>query len=1672
MQITNCGRGVHAREVKGIERLRTDLPNTWYAFTNLDIVLGAGKSREVDLIVVAEHRIFVIDIKDWHGRIDSRDNHWFQNDVDRGPSPVAKIADNSRDIWKLLGNHLKAHPTTKGEVVPSVQGLVVLTGKADRSGINVLEREKVLTIDEFVTLVANAKKQRETFGNVAPDIVSRPLTDNFWREQLRRFFNANPTAFRPGHRRFQTYVAGDTATFQHPQSIYCEYDAVDEGNPKNLGTLRLWDFTKCPDVRFQTEEGRREIAGREQEVYHWLRDRGDDIERILLTPKLEEPERSVRYWEVYDRRRRMLRLSDFAASEASALSPPDRIELARQLLAAVAALHRQDAQHLDLGGHSIWLESPTTVRLSHLLAARYPDVRSLGKNRFQFLSTKKLPEDVLGEDAGPKRRDVFLAGVAIHSLLFGKAPSGEPPEWKPEVDADNAFGALHDWFANALEIVPANRYDSAATALEAFNKATASRPTHDEVVTGLDRFRGTIRSQMQLAAAYPVETFLSQSDRVDAWRSIVGEKAICVKLWRQDAWGDLRREGAAVLDFLEKAAAVKADRPPGLPQIKDVLWLGDALVVAQEWVDGSTLAALKIEAPAWLREFPSAGAFMLRLLDTVETLHERGFAHGDLKPENIVITGENDPILIDALDFSPAADGDRTTSVYAPEIGSRFERDRFALTKIAEEIFQAVEIAPETAARITTAIRECREKQPVLATIGPLRAAIETGLDALSALEQPAGGTGPERIAISIVGAQPGPIERDEGFLHARIRRSTEKNIFALVLRGVREEVEFRLDRQGRIFNAWRRALDQRFVARNARHEFAQLALDLVVTPSSFNDLAEAELLLENPEIDARIREALAGSADQPRAMEEDASDGGLSEDQAEDAIAEDVERERSVPLAAPIDVPMLWRHLIDVENDLTTEGVAKTDSFFDRRENRHKVAIALEQGVFDFSRNDTVAVQRQDRRGQWRRVGELDLKLSRPELAVIDPSDVTGFHSRLIEEGQRLRFVSHFEVTSLRRRTDAVDRILAGQGRSQDLLSVFDARFEAKPALLEHVVDHEALSFYGLNRDQTEAFERLAKTRPVGILQGPPGTGKTRFIAALVHYAITKGLARNVLIASQSHEAVNTAAEAVLALFRKTGGSPSLLRVAMDEELLSQPLRPYYAARVEQAYKDRFRAAFKERIELAGRALGVPGPVLEDVALLELSIRPIVARITELAELVDRDEKRIGGLIETVKALLAPLELGENLSLEELEDPSTLLHDIAEQVLGRHLRAESVTPDRFERLRTVAGIGRDFVGSISRSQRSFETFLAGTRQIVAGTCVGLGRTSLGLTQTAFDLVIVDEAARCTASELLVPLQSARWAVLVGDQAQLEPHHEPEVIELVSQRTSIPKREIQRSDFERVFSTTYGSAASFSLKTQYRMLPPIGQLVSETFYPDLDLVAGRSEPVIDPAILPADLGHALTWIEADSLGASAFERKKENSSRINQAEADCIVALLDEWHTHEPFREWLLTQNEYPAGIGVICMYAEQRNLVERRLRQSALAHLLEGPIKVGTVDSYQGKENPIILLSLVRNNDQGIREDGIRKIQEGFLARPNRINVAASRAMDRLVVVGARTRWRSASPVGRLAAGFERQVANGKAGVISAEVLLEQARAQTGKRGTVDKRTEKLKGVSHGARR
>ncbi len=89
--------------------------------------------------------------------------------------------------------------------------------------------------------------------------------------------------------------------------------------------------------------------------------------------------------------------------------------------------------------------------------------------------------------------------------------------------------------------------------------------------------------------------------------------------------------------------------------------------------------------------------------------------------------------------------------------------------------------------------------------------------------------------------------------------------------------------------------------------------------------------------------------------------------------------------------------------------------------------------------------------------------------------------------------------------------------------------------------------------------------------MQGPPGTGKTAFIGAFIHYKISKG-AKKVLIACQSHEAVNNAADKVREIFHTKNENVSNIRLG-DEDHISESLLDVTENSLQDNYRELFRA-------------------------------------------------------------------------------------------------------------------------------------------------------------------------------------------------------------------------------------------------------------------------------------------------------------------------------------------------------------------------------------------------------------------------------------------------------------------------------------------------------------------
>lgn len=318
-----------------------------------------------------------------------------------------------------------------------------------------------------------------------------------------------------------------------------------------------------------------------------------------------------------------------------------------------------------------------------------------------------------------------------------------------------------------------------------------------------------------------------------------------------------------------------------------------------------------------------------------------------------------------------------------------------------------------------------------------------------------------------------------------------------------------------------------------------------------------------------------------------------------------------------------------------------------------------------------------------------------------------------------------------------------------------------------------------------------------------------------------------------------------------------------------------------------------------------------------------------------------------------------------------------------------------------------DWLASLGSPGRNFEEFLAKTRSVVSATCVGVGQTRIRIESQVFDWVIVDEAARCTPGELAVPVQMAKRVLLVGDHLQLLPMLDEQMLaDLREVEPEVPAEELLRSDFERAFTSTYGQSIGVRLTEQYRMDDAICRLVSDCFYEasGVRLVTSKDRK---PVLQPADFGlpwldKPLAWIDAREEGLRSEQRLEGETTVQNRSEVDAVIAVLERLQADAGLAGALARLDD-ETPIGVICMYAGQKRQIELAWSRRPFNSKFRRLVRIDTVDSYQGKENAIVVLSLVRSNPGG---------SPGHVGIPNRCNVAVSRAQERLIVVGDADMW------------------------------------------------------------
>lgn len=298
---------------------------------------------------------------------------------------------------------------------------------------------------------------------------------------------------------------------------------------------------------------------------------------------------------------------------------------------------------------------------------------------------------------------------------------------------------------------------------------------------------------------------------------------------------------------------------------------------------------------------------------------------------------------------------------------------------------------------------------------------------------------------------------------------------------------------------------------------------------------------------------------------------------------------------------------------------------------------------------------------------------------------------------------------------------------------------------------------------------------------------------------------------------------------------------------------------------------------------------------------------------------------------------------------------------------------------------------------------LFGEARVIACTLVGSAHHLLeGM---KFGTLFIDEAAQALEAACWIPMKRASRVILAGDHCQLP----PTVKSIAALRAGLGKTLMERIAENKPEVVTL-------LKIQYRMNDEIMHFSSDWFY------GGKVEsaPQIKYRSV-LDYDHPITWIDTsneenqitiegedapeDSASASSAANQNsdlnfkeqfvgESFGRINKAEAELTLLTLAEYFTKISKRRVL----EERIDVGIISPYRAQVQYLKKLIKKYEFFKPYRRLISVNTVDGFQGQERDVILISLVRSNDEG---------QIGFLKDLRRMNVAMTRARMKLIILG-----------------------------------------------------------------
>lgn len=596
-----------------------------------------------------------------------------------------------------------------------------------------------------------------------------------------------------------------------------------------------------------------------------------------------------------------------------------------------------------------------------------------------------------------------------------------------------------------------------------------------------------------------------------------------------------------------------------------------------------------------------------------------------------------------------------------------------------------------------------------------------------------------------------------------------------------------------------------------------------------------------------------------------------------------------------------------------------------------------------------------------------------------------------------------------------------------------------------EEYINFDRTSILSLNDSQKKSVLRALNANDLCMLQGPPGTGKTTVIAELIWQHIRTLQNSRILLTSETNLAVDNAIEK---LMNGKNANPEMARYLT----LIKPLRFGKSAKFEEEGK---RYSIERIMEWLGKLdedvsyedepmLGENEDEIEE-EVIPNSINDNVVQhwMNRIADCSHANNDRYRDIL---KDWVVELSMPSNETRQYFTDKffkyanvigstcsSTGSGSFAKEY--NRIFNNNITNNILKDIKEIQFLMDKYPGSPKISRLIESAGLDYVETPAENNFKNLKEAISNLLTIRFDTVIMDEASKATPPELLMPLCFGRKSIIIGDHRQLPPmlydKDFKETLQALGDKKSADLSELidkdftETSQFKRlILNPKVSPTIKSTFNTQYRMHKDINDVIKQ-FYEDDEsggLECGLSSKYMDSPDLdnPESRYHGFShegfindrvhtiWVNVNAPESS------DGTSKVNLTEVEAmkrVIAYLKHCHGfNEYMKHWDTlksdTKRRQEKEIGLISFYGKQVNNIKSKVKP--YAQKLGIPIKLNTVDKFQGMERNIIIVSTVRS-DRALKADGTtRKNRDpGFAKSPERLNVALSRARRLLIVIG-----------------------------------------------------------------